>query len=333
MHEAAFPKLRPAFAWAPGFDPWQNQGLEKYWLETVGPEEIILYLWQNSNTVVIGKNQNAWRECKVAELERDGGKLARRISGGGAVYHDLGNLNFTFLCHARHYSVARNQQVLLAALLRLGVEARITGRNDLTVEERKVSGNAFYEGRTCFHHGTLLIGVDKEKMARYLQPSAKKLAGKGVDSVRSRVANLAEFLPGLTPERLGETLVEALGAAYGETPRALPLPDPETGRWAALTGEFADPDWRLGRAIPCDLVLEERFPWGEVELRLAADRGRVAQAQLFTDALHDDLAALVGPALTGQPFSGRTLGRALRALEGPQAELADIASLLEQEDF
>ena len=312
--------------------PYANQALEKYLLEQVGPGQIFLYLWQNQRTVVIGKNQNPWRECKVAELEADGGFLARRISGGGAVYHDLGNLNFTFLCRADNYDVGRNLQVMIAALARLGIEAEISGRNDVTVAGRKISGNAFYVGRSCFHHGTLLIGVELERMGRYLQASTKKLASKGVSSVRSRVANLQTFCPGLTPDRMVEPLLQGMEQVYGSRPVPFPPERLDARRLAALTQAFADPDWRLGRSIPCDLQLEERFPWGEVELRLSVDCGRVRQTQLFTDALHTGLADRVEQALLGQPFSSQSLAQALTEA-GEQRELADLAAWIQREGF
>lgn len=325
--------LTPLWLRSTGTCPYENQALEKHLLEQVGPEQIILYLWQNHRTVVIGKNQNPWRECKVAELEADGGSLARRISGGGAVYHDLGNLNFTFLCQAAQYDVGRNLQVIVAALARLGIRSEITGRNDVTVEGRKISGNAFYEGRSCFHHGTLLIGVELERMGRYLQASAKKLASKGVASVQARVTNLQTFCPGLTPEQMVEPLLQGMEQVYGMRPVPWPRETLDAGRLSVLTREFADPAWRLGRPIPCDLAMQERFPWGEVELRLSVDRGRVRQAQLFTDALHTDLAELVEPALTGHVFSSRTLAQVLANLPGAGIEVSDLAALVLREGF
>lgn len=325
--------LRPLYIFAEDTCPYANQALEKYLLEAVQPGELILYLWQNRNTVVIGKNQNAWQECKVAELESDGGFLARRISGGGAVYHDLGNLNFTFLCRAEHYDVARNLQIIVRALESLGIRAEISGRNDVTVEGRKISGNAFYEGRACFHHGTLLIGVDTEQMSRYLQASAKKLASKGVTSVRARVANLREFSPGLSPEKVAEALIFALGEELGQSPERIFPAELDQARLRQLEAEFADADWRLGRPIPCQITLSERFSWGEVELRLQAERGALSQAQLFTDSLHSGLSELVETALPGLPLSSWEIARHLRQLDGPRQELEDLAALVEREGF
>ncbi|MCD7749357.1 MAG: lipoate--protein ligase, partial [Oscillospiraceae bacterium] len=195
-----------------GFDPHYNLAVEQQLLETVQPGECILYLWQNQNTVVIGRNQNAWKECRVSRLESEGGTLARRLSGGGAVFHDLGNLNFTFLLPTADYDLRRQTAVILTACQSLGVPAVLSGRNDLTAEGKKFSGSAFYHNRgRSYHHGTLLVQVDMEKLGRYLNPSSAKLEAKGVDSVRARVVNLADIQPDITIPALKEALTLAFG--------------------------------------------------------------------------------------------------------------------------
>ena len=187
--------------------PYRNLAMEEYMTNHVPDGTCILFLWQNRHTVVIGRNQNCWKECRVNFLEEEGGYLVRRLSGGGAVFHDLGNLNFTFIVRKTDYDVERQLQVILEAVRRLGIQAEKTGRNDITVEGRKFSGNAFYQtGDCCYHHGTLLVHADKENMSRYLNVPREKLASKGVSSVKSRVANLDEFCPGLTVDRVKAAL-------------------------------------------------------------------------------------------------------------------------------
>ena len=130
---------------ASGSDPFENLAREQVLLEQGPADGVILYLWQNQNTVVIGRNQNAWGECRTTELNRDGGHLARRLSGGGAVYHDMGNLNFTFLVSKKNYDLPRQLQVIVTACRNLGLNAQITGRNDVAIDGRKFSGNSIPE--------------------------------------------------------------------------------------------------------------------------------------------------------------------------------------------
>ena len=162
-------------------NPYKNLAVEEYLLLHCEPQECILYLWQNQNTVVIGRNQNAWKECKVESLEENGGHLARRLSGGGAVYHDLGNLNFTFLVSKENYSIDRQLEVIVKAVQKLGAKAEKSGRNDILIDGKKFSGNAFYRhGDHCYHHGTIMVAVDKERLGSYLTVSTAKLQSKGV---------------------------------------------------------------------------------------------------------------------------------------------------------
>ena len=130
---------------AQGTDPHENLAAEKVLMDALAPGEAMLYLWQNLNTVVIGKNQNAWLECRTSLLDEEGGKLARRLSGGGAVYHDLGNLNFTFLMCKEDYNLDKQVAVIQKACALAGIHAEKSGRNDLLADGRKFSGNAFYQ--------------------------------------------------------------------------------------------------------------------------------------------------------------------------------------------
>ncbi len=229
-------------------DPYRNLAVERYLTLRAGPEACTLFLWQNADTVVIGRNQNAWKECRISLLEAEGGRLARRLSGGGAVFHDVGNLNFSFIVRREDYDVPRQLSVIAAACRSLGIDAVVTGRNDLTAAGRKFSGNAFFETREgCCHHGTILIAADTDRMGRYLNVSREKLEAHSVASVRARVGNLAALSPGLTPDVMRTALRDAFAAVCG-----LPVttPDPETldrREIRELTAFFADPECRYTR--------------------------------------------------------------------------------------
>ena len=148
-------------------DPWHNLAVEALLFDTLGRDARVLYLWQNRNTVVIGRHQNAWKECRVKLLEDEGGVLARRSTGGGAVYHDLGNLNFSFVMPRSEDDLRRRLNVVRRAVAAFGIETEFTGRNDLVVSAGggKFSGSAFrYTNAVALHHGTLMVDVDGEEL-------------------------------------------------------------------------------------------------------------------------------------------------------------------------
>ncbi len=315
--------------------PYANLALENHLLETVAEETCILYLWQNQRTVVIGRNQNAWRECRTTELAADGGYLARRLSGGGAVFHDLGNLNFTFLLPTQDYLVKRQLEVILQAVRKLGLKAEISGRNDVTVEGRKFSGNAFYDshGRS-YHHGTLLVDVNMADLSRYLQVDEQKLASKGVASVRSRVVNLKSLLPDLTLEQLKNALVEAFGEVYGTEPQPLEEAMLNPTRLAELETQYASWEWNFGAKIPFTHQLQKRFAWGGVEMQLQVNKGHIVQAVVYSDALEAELFAALGPALKGSRYEAQAISQILLKLaadgSGQAEHLAELAAYVQE---
>lgn len=285
---------------AGGTNPYENIALEEYLLQNVEKGECILYLWQNQKTVVIGRNQNAYRECLPGKLEEDGGFLARRLSGGGAVYHDLGNLNVTFLARAEDFSVERQTDVILEAVRDCGISAERNGRNDLVAGGRKFSGHAFFRsGGKCCQHGTILVCSDMAAMSGYLKVSPEKLKSKGVESVRSRVGNLAEACPGLAVEEVGSRLVESFCRIYGGEAVSL---NPDPGAYAERIRFFSSWEWNYGRKIPFTCRVEGRFPWGGVELQLEVNEGAIKNAVFYSDGLDPDFLEVLEQAVRGLRF-------------------------------
>ncbi|MBQ3424781.1 MAG: lipoate--protein ligase [Clostridia bacterium] len=318
--------MRNLILMADSVNPWRNLAVEALLFEQEGRRARVMYLWQNSNTVVIGRHQNAWKECRVQLLESEGGTLARRLTGGGAVYHDLGNLNFSFVAPEETLDVPRQLAVVRRAVGCFGVDAVFSGRNDLVLagDGAKFSGNAFrHSGGVGLHHGTVMVDVGVEKLGRYLAPDEGKLRAKGIDSVRSRVRNLREVAPAITVPALSEALREAFEAEFGPAVR-LTVSDLDARRLAALEAEFADWDFRLGKALPFDVTLDHRFAWGSIALHLELKAGVVARAQAYSDAMDEAMVAAVAPALTGVRYENAALAAALRGLGQAQAlELAD----------
>lgn len=302
-------------------DPWWNLAAEEYLLEQAGNGDVILYLWQNENTVVIGRNQNPWRECRTDLLENDGGKLARRLSGGGAVYHDMGNLNFTFVTGSGEYDLDKQLDVVLEAVKSLGIAAEKSGRNDLTANGRKFSGNAFcFRKNSAYHHGTILVSADIDKLSKYLQVSTEKISSKGVKSVGSRVVNLAELKPGLDIETVAETMISAFRNAYSSTAQVETCLRKCKDSRAALEElycKYSSWAWRYGKAPEFDINMETRFAWGGVEMAFKLENGMISEAAVYSDAMDADYIGGLAAILKGCRFNSGCLADRISAAEAP----------------
>ncbi|MDR1219537.1 MAG: lipoate--protein ligase [Treponema sp.] len=320
-------------------NPYKNIALEALLLETLPDGAAALYLWQNRRTVVIGRNQNAWKECRVEVLERDGGFLARRLSGGGAVFHDMGNLNFTFLVPKGDYNLDKQTDVILQAVRNVGVKAQKNGRNDLETDGRKFSGNAYYQSdKNAFHHGTLLVNADMDAASKYLSVSQDKIKAKSVESVRQRVINLTECAPDLTIPTLKTALVDAFDAVYGlrsarltidsladeffgaaHAPNAPHSPNRAVflerlkRRLICLEKQFADPAWKYGKNPPFTCASYGRFTWGGVEVALNVERNAITEAAVFSDAMDETFILELALCLKGANFTRTAVLEALTA--------------------
>ena len=255
------------------YDPFLNRAVEQYLTDHQEEGTITLYLWKNQQTVVIGYNQNPYSECNVKLLLDEGGHLMRRGTGGGAVYHDLGNINFSFVADKDLYDVRKQLSVIQDALLAYSLKAEISGRNDLTCEGRKFSGNAFAKGQlNHLHHGTILIKTDGTMMQRYLIVDKAKLMKNGVKSVASRVVNLSELVPELTSENIKQPLIASFEKMYGGKADWL---DFDTlinkSEVHAIEAEISSHSFLFGRWEQFKTTKKARFPWGGVEIALEVD--------------------------------------------------------------
>ena len=310
-------------------DGWRNLGLDEYFLDTLGPDDIVLYFYINGSAVIIGRGQNPWAECNLAAMDRDGVQLVRRITGGGAVFHDEGNLNFSFIAGERIYDVERQLGLILNAVRALGIPCDFSGRNDLLADGRKFSGNAFCaRGHLRQHHGTLLISADLSRLQNYLNVDPRKLRAKGAKSVRSRVCNLSDFVPGLTCARMLAALKDAYRAEYGDYDEL----SEEQLDWAAIAPyveKQSSDEWRLGQTPRFDLEIENRFPWGNVQLLLTLRHSAVDALDVYTDANDAELAADIKALLLNAPFGSKPMSEALMA--SGKEQIREVARfLLEQ---
>lgn len=317
-----------------GTDPYENLAIEKFLLDSVEPNQCILYLWQNQNTVVIGRNQNPWVECRTSLLEEEGGKLARRLSGGGAVFHDLGNLNFTFLVSNENYDVDRQLSVIQKACSMIGIDAIKSGRNDLLVQACKFSGNAFYKSKNnAYHHGTLLIDVNMDKLSRYLCPSKAKLEAKGISSVRSRVINLTELVPGLTCEQMRRLMVAGFESVYGLQSDMITLTEEQLSQIHETAKLNSSWDFLYGTPLPFTFSCEDRFSWGSINLQIQAKDGHIVDTKVYSDSMDWQLSEIIRQALIGRRFTLTDMQQALQQAIDQPIILSDICRLLSEQDI
>ncbi|MEN6462108.1 MAG: lipoate--protein ligase [Syntrophomonas sp.] len=295
--------MKTKLVYSNSFDPWYNLALEEYLLNHVAAEEMILYLWQNDHTVVIGKYQNAWKECRCELLEQEGGKLARRLSGGGAVYHDLGNLNFTFIMDKKLYDLEKQLLVILQAVNNLGIQAQFTGRNDITVDGKKFSGNAFcFLERAVYHHGTLLVDTDMSKLARYLQVSKEKMKAKAIEanSVQSRVVNLASLQSNITIKSMMNSMRDSFASLYEGDLKEMQIDN--HGEIDKLYNQYSSWEWRYGETPEFDISMQKRFTWGEIDMGLSVEEGKITEAAIYSDAMDCSIIESFKDLLHGLPF-------------------------------
>ena len=301
----------------PSTDPHYNMAFDEFCLDKLGQDEPVFYLWRNRPSVIIGLNQNPYAEVNLRFLEENGILLARRVTGGGAVYHDLQNLNYTITGRIRDLESDTSAYVetMVEALRKLGVPASRSGRNDILVEGRKCSGYAKRLSRDrLMIHGTLMYDVDISMLTQALSVPGSKLSAAGVASVRSRVANLKDFLPGLPDiQSFRNALHEQLADGDGEI-RLSPAQLEEIEQDAEP--KFRTWEWNFGHSPSADVHLSRKFPCGTVEARFSLKEGRIKGLQFGGDFLGSLAPELLAMTLEGCPFKRESL---LAVLHGTPA--------------
>lgn len=297
-------------------DPAWNLALEEYFFERKDREKTYLLLWQNENTIVIGKNQNTLGEIHPAFVRERGIRVVRRLSGGGAVYHDRGNLNFTFITDApegQQIDLRRFCVPIAETLRSFGVEAAIGGRNDITVDGKKFSGNAQYIRRgRVMHHGTLMFDSDLTVLEKALQVDREKLRSKGIASVSSRVTNLRPYLPeGTAMTDFERRLLECLGIS--EPLEEAVLTDRDLAEIQKIKEERYDTwQWNYGRSPQGTWENSRRIEGcGTVRAALRTEEGRIRDLTLTGDFFGNRAVEELCERLEGCVFQREALEKAL----------------------
>lgn len=310
---------------APTGDGWLNLARDGYFLENNKKGDVILYFYVNKNAVIIGRNQNAWKECSIANMDADSVQLVRRHSGGGAVFHDNGNLNFSFITDEKHYDLNRQMRVILNAVSKLGLKAELSGRNDITVDGKKFSGNAFSLAKgNRSHHGTILVNADLTKLSNYLCVSKEKMRSKGIDSVRARVCNICELSSGLTVEAMRRLVIESFIEEYGAASEYVfdgtALAEVEERR-----ERLASWEWRFGKTPQFDFETDKRFSFGDTQIYFNSRNGVIRETKVYSDCLDTELTTEIENALTGVHFRKEEIKAALSKMKDQNiaAELAE----------
>jgi lipoate-protein ligase A len=316
------------------YDPYWNLALEDHLLDLLPDYGRLLLLWQADHTVVLGKNQNPWKECRLDRLRADRGLLARRVSGGGAVYHDRGNLNYALFVPRSEYREETGYQLVRQALSSLGITAERMGKSSLAVGGRKVSGNAFcFRKNAVLHHGTLLVATNLDRLNRYLEVSEADIETRAIASVPAEVANLSEFEPGLTVARVAEALVH-VGADLLKTEPV--VRDPRELHAQALHDlrhRYVSWEWCYGHTPPFTISLPKEFPWGEVTLNLSVEKGHLSAVDVESSALDGgDAGSIIGE-LLDCPFKESSMARRIKNSIGRDghALLEDISAWLAEQ--
>lgn len=261
------------------FDPYFNIATENE-LFLNSDEDVHLYLWQNDCSVIVGRNQNLYAECNLAYLEENNIKPVRRFSGGGAVYHDKGNLNFTFITKKEKADDAKFLELIKVAIAKLGIECEFSGRNDLLYKDQKFSGHAYFtDGDNYMYHGTILVNVDSKQLSQALTPSKLKLHSKGISSVKSRVVNLSTINSEITVEKVKQAFVETFECANIEYLD-------KTNFVAPLEKMLSSYEWLYAQSPSFDIELERKFTFGNVSVYISISNGLMQSLKINTDSLY-----------------------------------------------
>lgn len=269
---------------------YKNLAIEEYLLEYVKEKNIkVLFLWQNKDCIVLGKHQNAYQECNIELLNQNQIDLARRITGGGAVFHDIGNLNFSIITSAQDYDRDKSMSLIQMALQSCGLITNLSGRNDILIDGKKISGNAYYKDAYIgLHHGTLLVDCNLDKMNALLNVDQDKMIRNGVKSIKSRVINLCDIEPRISVNMLKSAIKNMFLDIYtNELSRAVDITiADEDPMFQELYMKYKTKEWNYGLELPQLLLNRRAFSWGTVQIGYLIENHILTTIKIYTDYIN-----------------------------------------------
>lgn len=301
-------------------DPTINLAIEEYALKNLDINETYLLFYINEPSIIIGKNQNTMEEINTEYVEKNGIHVVRRLSGGGAVYHDLGNLNFSFITKDdgdSFHNFRKFTEPVVNALRKMGVNAELSGRNDLLAEGRKISGNAQFSTRgRMFSHGTLLFDSEIESVVSALNVKKDKIESKGIKSIRSRVANISEFLSSkVTIEEFRSLLLKNIFEGLDEIPECV-LTEKDWENIQKLSKErYQNWDWNYGKSPKFNLQHSHRFPVGQIDVRFEVNKGIIDHCKIYGDFFGVGDVSVIEQKLTGIKYEKSKIVTALEDVD------------------
>lgn len=303
-------------------DPQINLALEEYVLQNFGEKDTYLLFYVNGPSIIVGRNQNSVEEINTDYVDKHDIKVVRRLSGGGAVYHDEGNLNFSFITQddgESFHNFEKFTRPVVEALNQLGVPAKLVGRNDLEVEGRKISGNAMFstKGR-MFSHGTLMLDSEIEHVVSALNVQKEKIESRGIKSIKSRVANISEYLEEkVTMEEFKELILKYIFNVEDvkDVPRYELTKEDWENVYEISRNRYQKWEWNFGKSPSYNVKQSHKFPSGLLDVRLNVKKGIIEQCTIFGDFFGIGDVRDIEEALEGVRHERKALEEALKDID------------------
>jgi len=300
-------------------NPQINLAIEEYILRHLDQDQTYLLFYINDPSIIIGKNQNTIEEINTDYIEENNIYVVRRLSGGGAVYHDRGNLSFSFITKDdgnSFHNFKKFTDPVVKVLRDMGVESELSGRNDILVDGKKISGNAQFATRgRMFSHGTLMFNTEIDAVVKALKVKQDKIESKGIKSIRSRVTNISDYMnEKMDIETFKQRILE--GLFEGGPIRQYKLTDEDWKKINEISKErYQNWDWNYGQSPKFNVQHSKRFPVGSIDIRLDINKGLIEQCKIFGDFFGVGDVSDIEERLTGVKYTKEDIREALEGTD------------------